>query len=329
MLKPLGKLRVAGLVWFFGAAVFAQEYSITTVAGGAPPATPAAAASTAIGTVRRVTVDTGGNVYFSAGNAVFKISTGGTLTLVAGNSRPGFSGDGGPATAAQLNSPQGVAVDSAGNVYIADQVNNRVRIVTAQGVIGTFAGNGALGQPRFLGDGGLATAANLNQPGGVAVDKAGNVYIADTGEHSIRKVGTNGIISTIAGDGWQSQGNLGDTLAASESTLTRPEDVFVDSSGNVFIADTGNGVVREIVASTGIIKLVAGDCTISSSSVSTNTGETCAIGYSGEGILANQAGLIAPTAVVVDSSGNVYIVDSTSNVVRVLVPHSAPSKPLR
>ena len=112
MLKPLGKLRGAGLVWFFGAAVFAQEYSITTVAGGAPPTTPATAASTGIGTVKRVTVDTSGNVYFSAGHAVFKVTTGGTLTLVAGNSRPGFSGDGGPATAAQLNSPQGLAVDS-------------------------------------------------------------------------------------------------------------------------------------------------------------------------------------------------------------------------
>src|ERR1035438_3524597 len=130
MLKPLGKLRGAGLVWFFGAAVFAQDYSISTVVGGAPPTTPAAAASTAIGTVKRVTTDASGNVYFSSGNAVFKISSSGTLTLVAGNSRPGFSGDGGPAAAAQLNTPQGLAVDSQGNLYIADQVNNRVRVVT-------------------------------------------------------------------------------------------------------------------------------------------------------------------------------------------------------
>jgi uncharacterized protein (TIGR03437 family) len=316
MLKPLGKLRGAGLALSFGAAVFAQEYSITTVAGGAPPATPAAAASSAIGAVGRVTLDTAGNVYFSAGNAVFKISTGGTLTLVAGNSRPGFSGDGGPATSAQLNSPQGLAVDSSGNVYIADQINNRVRMVTPQGVIGTFAGNGELGQARFLGDAGLATAANLNQPAGVAVDRAGNVYIADTGDHSIRKVGTNGIISTIAGNGWPSQGDLGDTLLASLSSLTRPDDVFVDGSGNVFIADTGNGVVREILASTGIINLVAGSCTISSSSVSTNTGETCSIGYSGDGALANLAGLIEPTAVVVDSAGNVYIAEPADGRIR-------------
>ncbi len=316
MLKSLGKLRGVGLVWFFGAAVFAQEYSITTVAGGAPPATPAAAASTGIGTVKRVTVDTGGNVYFSAGHAVFKITTGGTLTLVAGNSRPGFFGDGGPATAAQLNSPQGLAVDSQGYLYIADQGNNRVRMVTPQGVISTIAGNGKVGAPRFLGDAGPATAANLNQPGGVAVDKQGNVYIADTGDNSIREVGTNGAINTIAGNGFQTNGNPGDTLLASESTLALPEDVFVDSSGNVFIADTGDAEVREITASTGIISVVAGACDITSSSTSTNTGESCSIGYAGDGGLANQAGLVEPAAVVVDSAGNVYIAEPTDGRIR-------------
>ena len=312
MLKPLGKLRGAGLVWFFGAAVFAQEYSISTVAGGAPPTTPAPAASTAIGTVRRVTVDASGNVYFSSGHAVFKISSG-TMTLVAGNSRPGFSGDGGPATAAQLNTPQGLAVDSQGNLYIADQVNNRVRMVTAQGLISTFAGNGKLGQPRFLGDGGLATSANLNLPGGVAVDRSGNVYIADTGNNSIRKV-SSGIISTIAGNGFG--GDVGDTLLASESVLLQPEDVFVDSSGNVYIADTGNAAIREITASTGIINYIAGACTITSTSTDTNTGETCAIGYAGDGGLANQGGLVEPFAVVVDSTGNVYIAEPTDGRIR-------------
>src|SRR5208283_3857562 len=316
MLKPLGKLRGVGLVWFFGAAVFAQEYSITTVAGGAPPATPAAAASTGIGTVKRVTLDTSGNVYFSAGHAVFRITAGGTLTLVAGNSRPGFSGDGGPATAAQLNSPQGLALDSQGNLYIADQGNNRVRMVTPQGVISTIAGNGKVGAPRFLGDAGPATAANLNQPGGVAVDKQGNVYIADTGDNSIREVGTNGAINTVAGNGYQTNGNPGDTLLASESTLALPEDVFVDSSGNVFIADTGDAEVREITASTGVINVVAGACNITSSSTSTNTGESCSIGYAGDGGLANQAGLVETTAAVVDSAGNVYIAEPTDGRIR-------------
>ncbi|MGA2272114.1 MAG: hypothetical protein ABSH00_01070 [Bryobacteraceae bacterium] len=313
MLKPLGRLRGAGLVWFFGAAVFAQEYSISTVAGGAPPTTPAPAASTAIGTVKRVTADASGNVYFSSGHAVFKITPGGTLTLVAGNSRPGFSGDGGPATAAQLNSPQGLAVDSQGNLYIADQVNNRVRMVTPQGVISTFAGNGKLGQPRFLGDASPATSANLNLPGGVAVDHSGNVYIADTGDNSIRKV-TNGIINTIAGDGWA--GLCCDTLLATESVLMQPEDVFVDNSGNVYIADTGNAAIREITASTGIINFIAGACDITSTATNTNTGETCSIGYSGDGGLANAAGLVEPFAVVVDSSGNVYIAEPTDGRIR-------------
>jgi uncharacterized protein (TIGR03437 family) len=316
MLKPLGKLRGAGLVWFFGAAVFAQEYSITTVAGGAPPATPATAASTGIGTVNRVATDASGNVYFSAGNAVFKSTPGGTLTVVAGNSRAGFSGDGGPATAAQLNSPQGLAVDGQGNLYIADQVNNRVRMVTAQGVISTFAGNGAIGLPRFQGDAGLATAANLNLPGGVAVDSKGNVYIADTADNSIREVGTNGIINTIAGSGYQSQGNMGDTLLASISTLTAPEDVFVDSSSNVYIADTGNAAIRKITASTGIINFIAGACTITSTTAITNTGESCAIGFAGDGGLANEGGLIAPFAVAVDSAGNVYIAEPSDGRIR-------------
>jgi len=314
MLRPLGKLGGAGLLWLVGAAAFAQEYSISTVAGGAPPATPAAAASTAIGTVRRVTTDSSGNVYFSSGHAVFKITPGGTLTLAAGNSRPGFSGDGGPATAAQLNTPQGLAVDAQGNLYIADQVNNRVRVVSPQGVINTFAGNGKLGQPRFLGDGGPALAANLNLPGGVAADKSGNVYIADTGDNSIREVGTNGVIFTIAGNGFG--GLCCDTQLASGSVLLQPEDVFVDGSGNVFIADTGNAIVREITAKDGIINYIAGSCTITATGTDTNTGETCSIGYSGDGGLANQAGLVEPTAVAVDSAGNVYIAEPTDGRIR-------------
>jgi uncharacterized protein (TIGR03437 family) len=254
--------------------------------------------------VKRVTTDASGNVYFSSGHAVFKITSSGTLTLAAGNSRPGFSGDGGPATAAQLNSPQGLAVDSQGNLYIADQVNNRVRKVTAQGVIGTLAGDGKLGSPRFLGDGGPAIAAHLNLPAGVAVDHSGNVYIADTGDNSIREVGTNAVISTIAGNGFG--GYSGDTGLAVDSVLLQPHDVFVDGSSNVYIADTGNAVVREITASTGIIDFIAGSCQTSA----------CSIGYSGDGGLANSAGLIEPFAVAVDSSGNVYIAEPTDGRIR-------------
>src|SRR3954453_17713011 len=122
---------------------FAQQYTISTVAGGAPPATPVSALSTTIGQPRRLAL-AGGNVYFSSGNSVFRIDASGTLTLIAGNSRAGFSGDGGPAVNAQLNSPQGLALDSSGNLCIADSLNNRVRKVDSRGIMTTFAGNGGV-----------------------------------------------------------------------------------------------------------------------------------------------------------------------------------------
>src|SRR5215510_8375233 len=143
-----------------GATAFAQQYTISTVAGGAPPATPAPAASTSIGVPHRV-MASGNTIYFSAGNSVFRMDAGGTMTLVAGNSRAGFSGDGGPAVNAQLNSPQGMALDAAGNLYIADSSNNRVRKVDTNGIITTFAGNGGEAAPGFWGDGGPATSAQI------------------------------------------------------------------------------------------------------------------------------------------------------------------------
>ncbi len=186
----------------------AQQYAISTVAGGANPTTPATATAISIGQPRRVAVDSKGNVYYSSINAVFKI-TGTTLALVAGNSRAGFSGDGGPAVNAQLNGPQGIAVDANGNIYICDTNNNRVRIVATNGIINTFAGNGLIGAPLAFGDGGPANQANLQLPGGVAVDTKGNVYIADTGDNLIRKVTTDGIINTICGDSLPSYGGDG------------------------------------------------------------------------------------------------------------------------
>src|ERR1017187_6761510 len=121
-----------------GASAVAQQYTIATVAGGAPPATPVAGASISIGQPRRVTLDTAGNVYFSSSNSVFKLSVSGVVTLVAGNSRAGFSGDNGSAVNAQLNTPQGLALDSAGNLYIADSANNRIRIVSPARIISAF-----------------------------------------------------------------------------------------------------------------------------------------------------------------------------------------------
>jgi uncharacterized protein (TIGR03437 family) len=293
-------------LWLAGISVaLGQQYSITTVAGGAPPPTPATATSTSIGQPRRVAVDAAGNAYFSSGNSVFKLS-GTTLTLVAGNSRPGFSGDGGPAVSAQLNTPAGIAVDAAGNVYVADSVNNRVRIVTKDGLINTFAGNGTIGYVGAVGDGGPANQAQLQLPSGVAVDSNGNVYIADTGDNLIRKVTTDGYIATIVGNGYP--GFSGDAAAANQATVNKPEDVAVDSSGNIYIADTANAAIRKITTD-GNINTVAGNASI---------------GFAGDGGLATSAGLIEPYAVSVDSSGEIFIaepedgrirkVDSKSNI---------------
>jgi uncharacterized protein (TIGR03437 family) len=284
-----------------GASIaLAQQYSISTVAGGAPPATPAAAASASIGQPGRVAIDAKGNIYFSSSNCVFKIDSTGTITLIAGTSRAGFSGDGGQAVNAQLNSPQGIAFDPNGNIYIADSRNNRIRQVS-QGIITTFAGNGTIspgGGPSAYGDGGPATSAQLHLPMGVAVDSNFNVYIADTGDNTIRKVTTDGNIATIAGDSFPSY--QGDGGLAITAELHSPEDVAVDSSLNVYIADTANAYIRKITTD-GNINYIAGDGSI---------------GFTGDGGYATSAGLIAPFALTVDSSGNVYFAENGDSRIR-------------
>ncbi len=205
-----------------GASAFAQQYTISTVAGGAPPATPAPATSTSIGVPHRLLI-AGSNLYFSAGNSVFRMDSSGTITLIAGNSRAGFSGDGGPAANARLNSPQGMALDSAGNLYIADSLNNRVRMVDPNGIISTFAGNGGFSQPGFWGDGGPATDAQIHAPVAVAIDKAGQIYIVAAADNTIRVVDTNGMISIFAGAGYK--GYYGDTGNANVAGITSPEDM--------------------------------------------------------------------------------------------------------
>jgi uncharacterized protein (TIGR03437 family) len=288
----------------------AQQYSISTVAGGAPPATPAAAASTSIGMPRRVITDSAGNVYFTAGNAVYKMTSGGTLTVVAGNSRAGFSGDGGPAVNAELNFPQGLAFDPAGNLYIADSKNNRVRIVTRDGLINTFAGSGQIspgGGPSSYNDNGPATNGLLHLPSGVAVDKNGNVYIADTADNTIRQVTTDGIIHTYAGDSYPSY--LGDSGNPLNAELHGPQDVAIDGAGNVYIADTQNARIRQINPSTGVITTYAGGGT---------TGVTPPKGVSanGDNGAATSTYLQAPISLAIDSSGNVYLVENAISDIR-------------
>jgi sugar lactone lactonase YvrE len=288
----------------------AQQYSISTVAGGAPPATPAAAATTSIGMPRRVTSDSGGNIYFTAGDAVYKMTSGGTLTVVAGNSRAGFSGDGGPAVNAQLNFPQGLAFDAAGNLYIADSKNNRVRIVTKDGLINTFAGNGQIsngGGPGNYNDNGPATNGLLHLPSGVAVDKSGNVYIADTADNTIRQVTTDGIIHTYAGTSYPEF--LGDSGTPANAGFYGPQDVAIDANGNIYVADTQNARVRQINPSTGLITTYAGGGTTTQTTPK-------GVAANGDNGAATSAFLRAPMSIAIDSSGNLYLVENAISDIR-------------
>ena len=241
-------------------------------------------------------VDTAGNVYIADvyNNRIRKVAAStGIITTIAGNGVQGFSGDGNAGTNAQFNNPTGVAVDTAGNVYIADQANQRVRKVTAStGIITTIAGNGVIG---FSGDGSAGTGAQLASPLGVAVDAAGNVYIADTGFNHIRKVAANtGIITTIVGG---SNGGSG-------TQLSFPRSVAVDAAGNVYIVDIGNNRVCLWTASTGIITTIAGNGVQ---------------GFSGDGNAGTNAQLSSPTGVAVDTAGNVYIADAGNNRIRKVI----------
>jgi hypothetical protein len=211
----------------------AHQYVISTVAGGAPPATPVRGLDMAVN-LKGLTADASGNAYFTTTlHCVFKLDTNGIVTRIAGNARPGYSGDGGPAVNAQLNSPRDLAVDGAGNVFIADAGNNRVRKVLPNGIIVTVAGNGIQG---FSGEGGPATSAQLT-PASLAVDGAGNLFIADSRSNRVQKVSPEGIIVTVAGNG--NQGFSGDGGPATSSSVV-PYSVAVDGAGNLFIADSNS-----------------------------------------------------------------------------------------
>ncbi len=206
-----------------------------------------------------------------------------------------YSGDGGSATAAGLNRPINVFVDQTGNVFIADRDNNVIRKVNTSGVITTIAGTGFAG---FLGDGGQATAAQLNGPTGIVVDNIGNLYIVDINNYRIRKVDPVGIISTVAGNGvccWSSDGGLADT------TRIMAVDIALDASGNVFFADSYTNRVRKIAMPSGIISTVAGSGIMA---------------FGGDGGPATSATMHSPTGITLDDTGNLYIVDYNNNRVR-------------
>jgi uncharacterized protein (TIGR03437 family) len=325
----------------FAASALSQQYTINTIAGSAGNPGFAGDSGSAVGSQLNfptgIAVDKSGNLYIADGlnNRVRKVS-GGVISTVAGNGTAGYTGDKGPATSAELNNPTAVALDSSGNLYIADSANNVVRMVSSSGTITTFAGDNTVG---YSGDMALATGAQLSNPVGVVADSAGNVYIADAGNNVIRQVysgnivtyvegftqpdavavdsagniyvadtqgrrivkySNSGVYTTIAGNGYGEFS--GDNGPGPSAALYDPMGLTVDPSGNVYIADTFNGRIRKVTPS-GVITTIAGNGTLY---------------FSGDGGPATQAALHFPHGVAVDLSGNVYITDTVNSVVREL-----------
>ena len=293
--------------------------------------------------------DQAGNLFIADDNnrRVRKVDTTGTITTIVGNGQYAFGADGGPAASAKFNIPSGLAFDAAGNLFVADTRNNRIRKITPAGVISTVAGNGSSGvnsaSQAFPGEGGPATSAALNYPLGVAVDAAGNLFIADTFASAIRKVSPSGIITTVAtfaidtapfrvkvdqaGNLFVANGNSGvvqkvtplgfvSTVAgngtfgysgdggpATSAALNYPQGLALDAAGNIFISDSGNNVVRKVTAA-GIITTIAGNGTAA---------------YSGDGGPATGASLTSPQGLAIDAAGNLFIADQNS-AVRMVTP---------
>ncbi len=247
-----------------------------------------------------VFVDASGNILFgdTHNNAVRKINRAGIIYTIAGTGTAGYTGDGGPATAAQINAPSGVVEDAAGNIYFSD-ATFRLRKISASGIISTFCGTGTAG---FSGDGGQATAAKISTPGYMHMDNStSTLYFVDNGNNRIRKISlTTGIISTVAGNGTASYGGDGGTATAAQ--LHGPGGITMDASGNLYIADNVNDRVR-MVNTSGIISTYAGSGTA---------------GFSGDGGPATAARLHDAIDVSIDVSGHLLIADNHNNRIRII-----------
>ena len=325
-----------------------QQYIIATIAGtsGQPgwSGDNGPALSAQFTDPIRVAVDQNLNLYITdLGNQSIRVVNyqTGIINSIAGNGSPGFSGDGGNSVGAQLNSPHDVVVDSAGNVYVADTLNSRVRIIDTHGNINTFAGNGMRG---YTGDYGAAVNAELSLPTGLALDSKGNLYIADFGNATVRKVDTSGKITTIAGLGYSTFGAApGDGGVATSAVLEMPYSVQVDASGVVYIGDTGTSSIRRVgldgKISTYLTNFVAQSFTLAPNGTiyfanyRNNTvvevlpgGTRISIagdgiaGDTGDGGQGSQAQLNQPYGIALDFQGNLYVADAFNATIRQLNP---------
>jgi sugar lactone lactonase YvrE len=312
---------IAALTLLAPFSILAQQYTISTFAGGGAPPSSVPASSVRIPVSYGIAVNSVGDVYFASGNSVMKVDSNGILTRIAGTGQYGISSDGASATNAQLAWPAGLAIDGAGNLYIAENAAHRVRKVSPQGIINTVAGTGSAG---YSGDGGPATSAQLNWPVGLALDTAGNLFIADVANQVIRKVSPNGVISTIA------------------TGLNEAEGVAVDASGSLYITDysTSTDDCGDIFYSGRVLKAPPSGATTTifggigeyplylprgialdsagNVYVADSQGQLLKLSQAG-GVSTIDAGFAAPANVATDSSGNVYASDGLGRLVRISV----------
>jgi cysteine-rich repeat protein len=256
-----------------------------------------AGTSSSLADPRGIAIDGSGRTFIAdtSNHRILRVEIDGSITKIAGNGIPGFSGDGGDATSAQLQYPAAIAVDGIGRVFIADSQNARIRRIELDGSITTIAGTGVGG---YSGDGGPAVLAQLANPSGIAVDGLGRVIVADTDNNVIRRIDTDGTIATIAGTGIANYS--GDGGQAVDATLSAPQGVAVDATGRVLIADTRNSTVRRIAVD-GVISTIAGDGSP---------------GFGGDGAAATGAQLAFPVGIALDATGQIFIGDTVNERIR-------------
>ena len=276
------------LIFSIGGVVLAQKKSTTP-----QPISP-----------NGLALDVNGNLYFSdiSAHRIFKLAKTGKLIVIAGSGEAGFSGDGGSATNAQLNSPHDLLFDKDGNLLIADTGNNRIRRIDRSGLITTIAGDGKALQSNFTG---LAPATSLNNPQSLALDREGNLLIADTYNHVIRQLDKTGKLTIFAGS---VSGFGGDGGAATKAQISLPQAVAVAPDGSVYLCDSGYSRIRQVTLD-GKINTIGGYGPAQ---------DTYGGGYGGDGGILEKARFFAPTDLKFDGAGNLYISDSGNNRVRVV-----------